>query len=164
MAPRYWLFKSEPGSYSFDDLVRDGVAEWDGARNYQVRNFLRDEIREGDGVLFYHSSSDPRAVVGTATVVRNGYPDHTAWDPASDHPDPKSTPDNPTWYMVDIRAVERFSTPVTLEGMREVPQLADMMLLRRGVRLSILPVTPEEWEAIRGLGGPVGLSGAMRKA
>ena len=154
MAQRYWLFKSEPGVYSFDDLVNDRVAEWDGVRNYQVRNFLRDDIAEGDGVLFYHSSSDPLAVVGTATVVRNGYPDHTAWDPASDHPDPKSTPENPVWYMVDIKATERFSTPVTLDGMRQVPQLAEMTLLRRGMRLSIQPVTAQDWETVRELGKP----------
>ena len=153
MVRRYWLFKSEPGAYSFDDLVRDGVAEWDGVRNYQARNLLRDEIKEGDGVLFYHSSSKPMSVVGTATVVRKGYPDFTAWDSASEHPDPKSTPENPIWYMVDIQAVERFSTPVTLERMRTVPQLTGMMLLRQG-RLSVQPVSEEEWETICGLGNP----------
>ena len=153
MVRRYWLFKSEPGAYSFDDLVRDGVAEWDGVRNYQARNLLRDEIKEGDGVLFYHSSSKPMSVVGTATVVRKGYPDFTAWDSASEHPDPKSTPENPIWYMVDIQAAERFSTPVTLEGMRTVPQIAGMMLLRQG-RLSVQPVSEEEWETICGLGIP----------
>ena len=153
MARRYWLFKSEPGAYSFDDLVGGGVAEWDGVRNYQARNLLRDEIGEGDGVLFYHSSSKPISVVGTATVVRKGYPDFTAWDPASEHPDPKSTPENPIWYMVDIQAVERFSTPVTLEEMRTVPQLTGMMLLRRG-RLSVQPVSEDEWETICRLGGP----------
>ena len=92
MASRYWLFKSEPGAYSFDDLVHDDIAEWDGVRNYQARNHLHDDIKEGDGVLFYHSSSKPLAIVGTASVVRGGYPDHTAWDPTSEHPDPKSSP------------------------------------------------------------------------
>ena len=105
MAQRFWLFKSEPNAYSFDDLVRDGTAEWDGVRNFQVRNWLRDEIKTGDGVLFYHSSAKVIGVVGTATVVRDGYPDNTAWDPGSDHPDPKSTPDKPVWFMVDIEAV-----------------------------------------------------------
>ncbi len=87
---KYWLFKSEPSGYSYDDLVKDGVAEWDGVRNFQARNTLRDDIKKGDGVLFYHSSTDPLAIVGTALVVREGYPDHTAWSPKSQHPDPKS--------------------------------------------------------------------------
>ena len=152
---RYWLFKSEPGAYSFGDLVDDGVAEWDGVRNFQARNFLRDEIKEGDGVLFYHSSSKPLAVVGAAIVVRGGYPDHTAQDPASFHPDPKGTLDNPIWYMVDIRATERFAEPVTLERIKMMPQLAGMMLVRRGARLSIQPVSQEEWEIIRQMGGPL---------
>ena len=154
MARRYWLFKSEPGAYSYDDLVEDGVAEWDGVRNYQARNMLRDDIKEGDGVLFYHSSSKPLAVVGTATVVRSGYPDFTAWDPKSEHPDPKSTPENPIWYMVDIKADQRFVRPVTLEMMKAVPELKDMMLLRRGMRLSIQTVTPKEWETVVEMGTP----------
>ena len=108
MARRYWLFKSEPTAYSYDDLVGDVVAEWDGVRNYQARNMLRDEIKEGDGVLFYHSSIKPTAVIGTAKVVRNGYADHTAWDPTSQHPDPKSTPDSSIWYMVDINNHREF--------------------------------------------------------
>ena len=151
MSPRYWVFKSEPGAYSFDDLVRDGVAEWDGVRNYQARNLLRDDIKTGDGVLFYHSSTDPLAVVGIATVVRDGYPDHTALDPNSEHPDSKSTEDNPIWYMMDIKAVERFVEPVTMEAMKAVPRLADMVLLKRS-RLPVQPVTAEEWEVIRGMG------------
>ena len=154
MARRYWLFKSEPGAYSYDDLVEDGVAEWDGVRNYQARNMLRDDIKEGDGVLFYHSSSKPLAVVGAATVVRSGYPDFTAWDPKSEHPDPKSTPENPIWYMVDIKADQRFVRPVTLEMMKAVPELKDMMLLRRGMRLSIQTVTPKEWETVVEMGTP----------
>jgi len=152
MTHRYWLFKSEPGAYSFDDLVRDGIAEWDGVRNFQARNLLRDEIRKGDGILFYHSNVEPKAIMGTATVVRGGYPDHTAWDPGSEHPDPKSTPENPIWFMVDIKALDRFSTPITLETLKVTPRLAWMMLLRRGMRLSIQPVTAEEWKAIMALG------------
>jgi len=150
MSPRYWLFKSEPGAYSFDDLIQDGDAEWDGVRNYQAKNLLRDDIKAGDGVLFYHSGTDPLAIVGTATVVQDGYPDHTALDPNSEHPDPKSSQENPIWYMVDIKAMERFVEPVTLESMRAVPQLCDMVLLKRS-RLSVQPVTAEEWEAIRGM-------------
>ncbi|MEX2430679.1 MAG: EVE domain-containing protein, partial [Dehalococcoidia bacterium] len=92
MAQKFWLFKSEPSTYSFDHLVQDSIAEWDGVRNFQVRNWLRDEMQPGDGVLFYHSSTERLGVVGTAEIVREGYPDHTAWDPNSDHPDPRSTP------------------------------------------------------------------------
>ena len=152
MLKRHWLFKSEPGAYSYDDLVRDGVAEWDGVRNYQARNLLRDEIKEGDGVLFYHSSAKPNAVIGTATVVRSGYPDHTAWDPRSAHPDPKSTPAGPVWYMVDIEAAERFDRQVAMDEMRGNPALAGMMLLKRGMRLSVQPVTRQEFEAVRAMG------------
>ena len=152
--PRRWLFKSEPGAYSFDDLVQDQVAEWDGVRNFQARNLLRDDIQEGDGVLFYHSSAKPMAVVGTAVVVRGGYPDSTAEDPDSLHPDPKHTAANPIWYMVDIRATERFQQPVTLESIKATPQLGDMMLVRRGARLSVQPVSEEEWDLIRQMGQP----------
>ena len=152
MAQRFWLFKSEPGAYSFDDLVRDGVAEWDGVRNFQVRNWLKSDIKVGDGVLFYHSSTSPLGVVGTATVVREGYPDHTAWDPESDHPDPKSAPDRPLWYMVDIQADQRFSDTVTVDEMRAVPELEAMLVLKRGNRLSITPVTSEEFEVVARMG------------
>ena len=148
----YWLFKSEPNTYSYDDLVRDGVAEWDGVRNFQARNFLRDEIKEGDGVLFYYSNAKPLVIVGTAVVTRSGYPDSTAWDPDSDHPDPKSTPDKPLWYMVDIQADERFPEPLTVARMREEPGLAGMLVLKRGMRLSVQPVTAEEWELVVKLG------------
>ena len=151
---KYWLFKSEPTAYSFSDLLGepDQTAEWDGVRNYQARNFMRDEMKIGDGVLFYHSSTASRSVVGTARVVRDAYADNTAWDPSSNHYDPKSTPDNPIWYMVDIRAEKEFSMPVTLVEIKQTPRLQNMMLVRRGVRLSILPVTKEEWEEIIALG------------
>ncbi len=152
MPKRYWLFKSEPSSYSYDDLVSDGVGEWDGVRNFQARNLLRDEIQEGDEVLFYHSSAKPLAVIGTAVVVRGGYPDSTAWDPASAHPDPKSTPDSPMWYMVDIKANGRLGHPVTLEEMRREPRLKDMLLLKRGMRLSVQPVTSQEFQAVCDMG------------
>ena len=154
MAERlYWLFKSEPTSYSFADLMSepDRTAEWDGVRNYQARNFLRDEIKQGDGVLFYHSSTKPMAVIGTAVVVREGYPDDTAWDPSSEHPDPKSTPDNPIWYMVDIKAEQEFSSPVTLPEIKSTPGLEDMVLVNRS-RLSVQPVRREEWEIIVAVG------------
>ena len=157
MAPNYWLFKSEPGAYSYDDLEKDAVAEWDGVRNYQARNLLRDEIKVGDRVLFYHSNAKPLAIVGTAKVVREGYPDHTAWDPKSAHPDANSTPDDPVWYMVDIQADQRFPEPVAVDALRREPALSDMMVLRRGMRLSIQPVTESEWRAVLRLGvGPLG--------
>jgi predicted RNA-binding protein with PUA-like domain len=152
VAGKYWLFKSEPGSYSFDDLVKDGVAEWDGVRNFQVRNWLRDNIKPGDDVLFYHSSAKIIGVVGTAKVVREGYPDNTAWDPNSDHPDPKSTPEKPVWYMVDIEAVQKFNDIVTPNELREIADLADMMVLRRAMRFSITPVTKGEFDTVVKMG------------
>ena len=155
MAERnYWLFKSEPTSYSFQDLLgeKDQTAEWDGVRNYQARNFMRDAMKVGDGVLFYHSSNQAPAVIGTATVAREGYPDFTAWDSGSGKYDPKSTPDNPIWYMVDIKADRELARPVTLTEIKQLPQLESMMLVRRGMRLSIQPVTKNEWDEIFSLG------------
>jgi len=151
---RFWLFKSEPSCFSFSDLEKrlEGIEPWDGVRNYQARNFLRDEIMAGDGVLFYHSSITRPAVVGTAVVVRNGYPDTTALDPESDSYDPRSTPETPIWYRVDIRYAKTFVHQVTLEEIKRHPLLAGMELLRRS-RLSIQPVTREEWEIITRLGG-----------
>src|SRR2546426_9582213 len=111
---KYWLFKQEPTTYSFDDLVRDGQTEWDGVRNFQARNFLRDEIKAGDRILYYYSNAKPQRIVGTATVVKGGHADESAFDPKSAHPDPKSTPDNPTWYVVDIAPTERVKNEVTL--------------------------------------------------
>ena len=154
---KYWLFKSEPNAYSFSDLLNepDQTAEWDGVRNYQVRNFMRDEMKAGDGVLFYHSSTNPMAVVGTATIVREAYPDSTAWDSNSEHPDPRSTPDNPVWLMVDIKADKEFARPVTLPEVKQNPKLKDMLLARKGMRLSIQPVTREEWEEVIAMGNQV---------
>jgi len=149
-----WLFKSEPTAYSFADLLNepDQTAEWDGVRNYQVRNFMRDEMKVGDGVLFYHSSTNPTGVVGTATIVREAYPDPTAWDPQSKYYDARSSPDNPAWLMVDIKADQEFSRLVTLQEIKQNPRLEDMLLVKRGVRLSIQPVTREEWDEIVSMG------------
>jgi predicted RNA-binding protein with PUA-like domain len=152
MTSQYWLFKSEPSSYSFKDLENDGQAEWDGVRNYQARNTLRDQVKNGDFVLFYHSNTDVPSVIGTARVVKEGYPDHTAWDPSSEHLDYKSSPDNPIWYMVDIAPETRFHKPVSLQTIRSTPKLADMVLVRKGMRLSIQPVTFAEFELIVALG------------
>ena len=152
---KYWLFKSEPSVYSFDDLLNEEVQRtcWDGVRNYQARNLLRDEIKKGDGVLFYHSNTKPLAIVGIAEVVREGYPDHTAIDPKHKYHDPKSDPEDPTWYMVDIRAVVKFAKPVTRDMMLLEKRLKNMMLLQRGARLSVQPVTKQEWNTILDLAG-----------
>lgn len=151
---RYWLVKSEPGTFSWDDLWRSPkrTTSWDGVRNHQARNFMRDDMRVGDPVLFYHSSATPTAIVGIAEVAREAYPDHTALDPSSEYHDPKSTPERPIWMMVDIRAVEPFVAPVTLEQLRGVKGLEKMMLLQRGSRLSVQPVTEREFEIVRRMG------------
>lgn len=161
---KYWLMKSEPDCYPISALVaeRNQTTFWDGVRNYQARNFLRDSIKNGDGVLFYHSNTDPLAIVGTAEVVREGYPDHTAFDPECDHYDPKSSPDNPTWYMVDIRLSQVFDTAVTRAHLLAEPRLADMMVLQRGSRLSVQPVTAEEWEIVHELAGVTTRRGKSR--
>jgi len=147
---RYWLFKSEPTSFSIDDLrLRPRQREhWDGVRNFQARNMLRDEIKTEDAVLFYHSSCQPPGVAGIAKVVKNGYPDHTAWDMRSSHYDPRSSPEKPIWYMVDIEFVEKFSSLITLEEIKKQPRLKNMLINRKGNRLSITPLTPEEWRVI----------------
>jgi predicted RNA-binding protein with PUA-like domain len=149
----YWLFKTEPSCFSFDDLKKcpDMTEHWDGVRNYQARNFLRDAVKVGDLVLFYHGSIPEPAVVGIAEVVREGYPDFTALDPEREHFDPKSSVGNPIWYMVNVRYVRAFERPVTLEQIKGNPLLAQMQLVRRS-RLSIQPVTHEEWRIILSLG------------
>jgi predicted RNA-binding protein with PUA-like domain len=147
----YWLMKSEPHVYSIDDLARDGSTHWDGVRNYQARNFMRDEMREGDLVLYYHSNTKPTAIVGTAKVVRESYPDFTAFDSKSAYHDPKSSPDSPRWFMVDIAFLEKFPKPVTLEEVKKHNSLQDMVLVKSG-RLSVQPVKPEEYEVIVQLG------------
>jgi len=149
---RHWLFKSEPSSYSFSDLMSEEslTAEWDGVRNYQARNFLRDEIAIGDRVLFYHSNTKPPCVVGTALVVRSGYPDYTAWDHESEHPDPKSTPTNPIWYMVDIKGESELDKPVSLAQLKADPRLKQCSIFTRP-RLSVHPLKQTEWDIILGL-------------
>ncbi|HEY4310137.1 MAG TPA: EVE domain-containing protein [Pirellulales bacterium] len=147
---RYWLFKSEPESFSIQNLAAapKQTTFWDGVRNYQARNSLRDDIKPGDHVLFYHSAADPPAVVGTASVVREGYPDHTAWQKTNHHFDPKSTAEKPIWYMVDIQLEEIFPTALPLDFLRGQKALAKMELLKRGSRLSIQPVTKPEFDTI----------------
>lgn len=150
---QYWLFKSEPGSYSIDDLVRDRTTYWDGVRNYQVRNMLRDDIQVGDRVFFYHSNAKPMAIVGTARVIKPGYPDHTAFAPGDKHFDPKSDPDNPTWFMVDISLIQKFTTPVTRDDLKADEVASQMAVMQKGSRLSIVPVTEKEWKKVHQLAG-----------
>ena len=152
MPKRHWLMKSEPDAYSIDDLARDGVTPWEGVRNYQARNLLRDEIHMGDGVLFYHSSTQPPGVVGLAEVVRESYPDRTAFDPGSPYFDPKSTPDAPRWFVVDVKLVERFPAMVPLSVLQATPGLEDMPVTKKGMRLSVQPVTSAQWDIVVALG------------
>jgi len=141
--------KSEPSVFSIDDLARskNQTTSWDGVRNYQARNFLRDKIKVGDGVLFYHSNANPSGIAGEAVVVREGYPDYTAWDPKNIHFDPKSTPENPIWYMVDVKFVRKCKELITLDFLKKIPELKNMMLFKAS-RLSVQPVTPKEWKII----------------
>ena len=151
---RYWLIKSEPSCFSIDDLQSSPAktSAWDGVRNYQARNFMRNEMQIGDQLFFYHSNCNPPGIIGIAEVVSEAYPDHTAFDPNSDHPDPNSSPDNPRWFMVDVRFVRKFSHLISLDSLRQYPELEKMTLLRKGNRLSVLPVNPEEWAFINTLG------------
>lgn len=151
---RYWLFKSEPGEFSFDDLKNSpqSTTHWHGVRSYQARNFLRDEIKVGDQVLFYHSSSENVGVMGVAEVVKDGYPDATAWEVESLYYDPTSTPENPRWFMVDIKWKLAFKRLVTLQEIKNTPALQNMKLVQKGMRLSVQPVTKEEFEKICEMG------------
>lgn len=147
-----WLMKTEPEAFSIDDLKRKKKSGWDGVRNYQARNYMRDSMRKGDAVLIYHSSTDPTGVAGLARVSRESHPDPTAWDPDSKYFDPKSTPQEPRWFMVEVEFVEKFPAVVKLEAMRADPALADMLVLKRGMRLSIQPVEKPHYERIVKLG------------
>ena len=147
--PRYWLMKSEPEAFSIDDLARakNGTTRWDGVRNYQARNFMRDLMKAGDGVLFYHSSCPEPGIAGIAEVAGTPYPDDTQFDKKSKYYDPKATRETPRWMLVDVRIVKKIPL-IPLAALREAPELADMQILRRGNRLSITPVTPAEWRLI----------------
>ena len=152
---RYWLFKSEPSAFSIDHLAKavKQTAPWDGVRNYQARNFLRDDVKVGDLVLFYHSREEPLGVFGTMRVVRSGYPDFTAFDPNSKYYDPSSKVEEPRWMMVDVKLIQKFSAPVTREILAEDSVTSKMLVMKRGMRLSIQPVTAEEWQAVHRLAG-----------
>ncbi|MEO1131164.1 MAG: EVE domain-containing protein [Cyanobacteria bacterium J06639_1] len=144
--------KSEPQAYSIEDLERDRVTPWDGVRNYQARNLMRDRMKVGDRVLFYHSNAKPPGVVGLARVSRLAYPDFTAWDKEDNHYDPKSTPDNPIWMMVDVEFVEKFPRLVSLSDLKARDDLTGMLVTKRGMRLSVQPVEPEHFEIVCQLG------------
>jgi predicted RNA-binding protein with PUA-like domain len=150
---RYWLLKTEPTSFSFDDLwsAPKRTTFWDGVRNFQARNTLRDRMKQGDLVFIYHSSADPTGIAGIAEVVREGYPDASAFDPRDSHYDPKSKRESPTWFGVDVRAVEKIDPIITLEELRRTRGLEKMVLLQKGSRLSVQPVSAAEWKVILGL-------------
>ena len=144
---RYWLFKSEPHAYSFEQLQQDGTTPWSGVRNFQARNNMM-EMRLGDLGLFYHSSIAEPAAVGVVKVVREAHPDFTAWEKGGEYYDPRSTPEKPMWQMVDVEYVEAFKHPVTLARMRAEPRLVGMQLLKKGSRLSVQPLMPHEWKIV----------------
>lgn len=145
---RYWLLKSEPECYSIEDMERDGKTYWDGVRNYQARNFMRDDMAAGDLALFYHSNASPPGVAGIVEIVTPGYPDHTQFDPQEDHFDPKADRADPRWMMVDVRFREKFDEVVPLKRLKETPGLEEMVVTQRGSRLSVQPVTPQEWQIV----------------
>ena len=144
--------KSEPESYSIDDLKRDKKTSWDGVRNYQARNMMRDAMKVGDWVLFYHSSAEPPGVAGIAQICKAGYPDATAWDPKDHHYDPKASPENPIWMRVDLKFVEKFPEVVSLQDLRADPKLKNLLVLKRGQRLSVQPVEKADFERIHKMG------------
>lgn len=147
---QYWLLKSEPSCFSIEDLKQapHQTTSWDGVRNYQARNFMRDQMRIGDLAFFYHSNCKPPGIIGIVEICHEAYPDHTAFDPESDHPDVNSTPDHPRWYMVDVRFKEQFKHLIALDTLKQYPQLESMPLLRKGNRLSVMPVGAKEWQFI----------------
>ena len=144
--------KCEPEAYTIEDLERDGSTTWEGVRNFQARNSMRDDMKKGDGVLFYASNAEPSGVSGLAEISKPGYPDPYAFQEGHKYHDPKSDPDNPTWYMVDIRFVERFPEVIPLSTLKETPGLEKMVVNQKGSRLSVQPVTKEEFEIVRRLG------------
>ncbi len=149
MAKKYWLLKSEPSEFSIDDLEKskNKTTHWDGVRNYQARNFMK-EMKKGDQVLFYHSSTEPTAVVGVCEVVKEAYADHTQFDPDDKHFFPSAKPDNPIWFMVDIKFVKKLKNPVTLQKIKANPKLKNMKLIQKGSRLSVMPVEKNEFDEI----------------
>lgn len=148
---KHWLIKSEPGVYSIEDLARDGSTEWWGVRNYKARNYMRYEMRPGEPILFYHSNTDPLGVYGIAEVASDAHPDSKQFEAGHPYHDPASDPDDPRWWCIDVRHVATFGHPVTRDSMKSAPGLSDMKVLARGMRLSVMPVTLEEFETVRRL-------------
>jgi len=151
MPNKYWLLKSEPSVYSIDDLKRDKTTYWEGVRNYQARNTLRDDIKKGDLVFFYHSNAEPLGIAGIAKVSRGGYPDPEAFNKKSKYYDAKSDPKKPTWYVVDLEFVTKFKEVLSLEALKGEKKLEGMPLLQRGQRLSVQPVSPSQWKVIESM-------------
>ena len=149
---KYWLMKSEPDVYSFEMLEKEGVTQWEGVRNYQARNMMRDEMKIGDQVLFYHSNTKPPGIPGIATVCRESYPDFFAWKDNSKYFDPKSTPENPRWMMVDVKYKKKFKTYISLDDLKTYPELDGIMVTKRGCRLSVQPVSKDHYDFIVQLG------------
>ena len=147
----HWLMKSEPSEFSIDDLEAQGIEPWDGIRNYQARNMIRDQMKPGDQAFFYHSSCEIPGVVGIMEIATEGYPDPTAFDPADRHYDPASDPDAPRWYLVDVRFVRKLSRTIPLPELKSCPELESLPLVRRGNRLSVMPVSAHEWDFILSL-------------
>ncbi len=147
----YWLMKSEPDVYGIDHLEKEGVNMWEGCRNYTVRNFIRDEMKIGDLAFFHHSNSDPSGIVGTMELVSDPYPDPTQWDPTSHYYDPKSPKDNPRWFVRDMKYRSKFGRTISLAELRETPGLEEMLVIRKGQRLSVMPVTKKEWDIVNKL-------------
>ncbi|RUL64118.1 EVE domain-containing protein [Dyella dinghuensis] len=147
----HWLMKTEPDTFSIDDLKRKKHEAWDGVRNYQARNFMRDEMRVGDGVFFYHSNCAEPGIAGLAEVASDAYPDPSQFDPKSKYFDPGSSRDNPRWMLVDVKFVKKLKRVITLDELKNHKALADMRLLRKGNRLSVMPVEAAEWKYILGL-------------
>ena len=154
MSQKYWLMKSEPHVFSLADLKNSpySTTYWDGVRNYQARNFMRDQMKKGDLVLYYHSNCDQPGVVGIAAVTKEAYPDHTSWDPDSNYFDPKSTKEDPRWFMVDITWKRAFKRLVSLQEMKETPKLAEMRVVQRGQRLSVQPVEKRHFDLVVKMG------------
>jgi predicted RNA-binding protein with PUA-like domain len=162
--PSYWLLKSEPDLFSIDDLARDHTTAWDGVRNYQARNFMRDQMRIGDLVLYYHSNAEPAGVVGVAKVCSKAYPDPTQFDANSHYFDPTSKPAAPRWWLVDVAFVERFEQIIPLSALKDNPRLATMKVVQAGMRLSVQPVTAEEWNEVLSMAQRARRPGGKKRA
>ncbi len=147
----YWLMKSEPKEFNIDDLAAKTTEAWDGVRNYQARNMMRDQMQLGDKAFFYHSNCEVPGIVGIMQIVKTGYPDPTAFDPRDKHYDPKSHPEQPRWFLVEVSFVEKFPHTIALAELKQQAALSDMSLLRKGNRLSVMPVTGAQWDYIIGM-------------